>query len=316
MKPDITKPDATLRQHGRRPWYLVPMLCIGAGTLILARADAKEPKMGQAAQQTDSGQAGQHTEKDVNHAAGTAKADSARVTDPRKLGYVLAFHDEFDGTHLDASRWIDSYPDGVRTHSNNEQQYYAPDGYEVRDGRLRLRAERRAMGGMPYTSGMVTTYGKFSQQYGWFEARLRIPRGKGMWPAFWLLPDDKSWPPEIDILEILGHEPDKDYMTNHYKNASGRHEGKGDNYKGPDFSAGYHVFALEWKPDEIIWYVDGVQRYHTTENVPHVPMYVLLNLAVGGDWPGNPDSTTPFPGNMDIDYVRVYHKPTNTAATR
>jgi len=234
--------------------------------------------------------------------------DPTPISDPRKLGYRLTFADEFKGMRLDASKWIDSYPDGVRTHSNHEQQYYAPDGYEVHHGFLRLKAERRHMGGMPYTSGIVTTYGRFAQKYGWFEARLRVPKGQGMWPAFWLLPDDKSWPPEIDILEILGHEPHKVYMTDHYKSAAGKHESKGDSFSGPDFSDGYHTFALEWKPDEIIWYVDGIPRYRTHEDVPSVRMYVLLNLAVGGDWPRNPDNTTPFPASMDINYVRVYTK--------
>jgi beta-glucanase (GH16 family) len=250
----------------------------------------------------------QNVEPGVNHSAAGVRGEAARVTDPRKLGYTLTFDDEFNGAALDRSKWIDSYPDDVRTHSNNEQQYYAPDGYEVGHGLLRLKAERRRMKGMPYTSGIVTTYGKFSQKYGWFEIRARFPKGKGMWPAFWLLPDDKSWPPEIDILEILGHEPNKVYLTNHYKLEDGRHEGKGDSYTGPDFSAGYHTFAVEWKPDEILWYVDGIVRYRTREHVPSVPMYVLVNLAVGGDWPGNPDAATPFPATMDVDYVRVYSK--------
>lgn len=250
-----------------------------------------------------------HVEKDVNHAAVGKKVAAHAVTDPRKLGYKLTFHDEFEGNHLDTHKWIDSYPQNVRTHSNNEQQYYATDGYTVANGHLRLIALRRTMGGMPYTSGMVTSFGKFSQKYGWFEIRARFPHGRGMWPAFWLLPDDRSWPPEIDILEILGHEPDKVYMTNHYKNASGQHEGKGDSFKGPDFSAGFHTFAIDWKPSSMVWYVDGVPRYHTEENVPHTPMYILANLAVGGDWPGNPDVNTPFPGYMDIDYIRAYSLP-------
>ena len=162
------------------------------------------------------------------------------------------------------------------------------------------------MGGMPYTSGMISSYGKFAQQFGWFEIRARFPKGKGMWPAFWLLPPTKDWPPEIDVLEILGHETDKVYMTNHWKNSTGKHEGKGESFKGPDFSAAYHTFAIDWEPDAIIWYVDGVERYKTTENIPAEPMYLLANLAVGGDWPGNPDATTVFPGDMQVDYVRIY----------
>ncbi|MGC8668496.1 MAG: glycoside hydrolase family 16 protein [Chthonomonadales bacterium] len=226
----------------------------------------------------------------------------------RKRGWKLTFHDEFNGDHLDTSKWIDSYPDGVRTHSNNEQQYYAPDGYEVRGGLLRLRAEKRSMGGMPYTSGIVTTYGKFSQMYGWFEIRARFPKGKGFWPAFWLLPADKRWPPEIDVLEILGHEPNKVYMTNHWRDAQGRHLSNGGAWVGPDFSQDFHTFAVDWSPDTIVWYVDGVERFRSSRGVPAMPMYVLVNLAVGGDWPGNPDASTPFPSTMDVDYVRVYRR--------
>jgi beta-glucanase (GH16 family) len=223
-------------------------------------------------------------------------------------GWTLTFHDEFDEKALDTALWIDSYPDNVRTHSNNEQQYYATDGYALEKGLLRLKAERRPMESMPYTSGMVTTYGKFAQQFGWFEIRCRMPKGKGMWPAFWLLPSNKTWPPEIDVLEVLGHETDKVYLTNHYSNAAGKHEGKGGFYKGPDFAAGFHTFAVDWEPSSILWYVDGIERYRTTENIPAEPMYVLANLAVGGDWPGNPDDSTVFPNMMDIDSIRVYKK--------
>ncbi len=83
---------------------------------------------------------------------------------------------------------------------------------------------------------------------------------------------------------------------------------KGDKFVGPDFTKSYHTYAVDWQPNEIVWYVDGVERFHVTENVPSVPMYILANLAVGGDWPGNPDATTPFPSYMDIDYIRVYQK--------
>ena len=134
-----------------------------------------------------------------------------------------------------------------------------------------------------------------------------------MWPAFWLLPADDSWPPEIDVLEILGHEPNIVYTTNHYRNADGKHEGKGDKWLGPDFSSGLHTYAIDWEPGEIVWYVDGVERYHTTANVPKQPMYVLANLAVGGDWPGQPDATTPFPSAMVIEYIRVYEKGSDSA---
>ncbi|HEY3280717.1 MAG TPA: glycoside hydrolase family 16 protein [Armatimonadota bacterium] len=227
---------------------------------------------------------------------------------PKRPGWKLTFSDEFKGGKLDTRKWIDSYPNNVRTHSNNEQQYYATDGYSVSDGQLHLKAEKRAIGGMPYASGMVATYGLFAQQYGWFEISARFPKGKGYWPAFWLLPANKTWPPEIDILEILGHEPNRVYMTNHWRTQSGEHKSKGGSYVGPDFSTGFHSFAVEWKPDEILWYVDGTQRFASKEGIPSEPMYLIANLAVGGDWPGMPDATTEFPKSMDVDYIRVYQR--------
>ena len=227
-----------------------------------------------------------------------------------KPGWTLTFNDEFDGTALDTTKWMDQYWHG-RTHSNNEQQYYAPDGYGVADGRLCFTAEQREMGGMPYTSGMVTSFESFSQQYGWFEIRARFPKGQGLWPAFWLLPATKEWPPEIDILEILGHETDKVYFSTHWTNdviGPENHQFKTGDWVGPDFSADFHTFAVEWQADLCVWYVDGVERYRSVAGIPDEPMYVIANLAVGGDWPGMPDATTPFPSSMDIDYIRVYQR--------
>lgn len=224
-----------------------------------------------------------------------------------KPGWKRVFGDEFDGDRLDTKKWQDAYPGGVRTHSNNERQYYAPDGYQVSGGLLRLRAEKRTMGNMPYTSGMVTSFGAFAQKYGWWEIRAKMPQGKGLWPAFWLLPANKSWPPEIDVFEILAHEPNKVYFTNHWRNpATGKHVYKNAHFVGPDFSRDFHTFAAEWRPGEIIWYVDGIEHHRARAHVPARPMYVLANLAVGGDWPGNPDASTVFPSTMDIDYIHVY----------
>ncbi len=228
----------------------------------------------------------------------------------KKAGWKLMFADEFNGTKLNTARWIDTYPGGDRTHynANNEKQYYATDGWRVGRGNMRFIAERRTIQNKEFTSGMVSSFGKFSQKFGWFEMRAQIPKGQGMWPAFWLLPADGGWPPEIDVMETLGHQPTTVYMTNHYKKVDGKHEGKGDKFVGPDYTAGFHTYAVDWQPNEIVWYVDGVERYRTKDNVPSVPMYILANLAVGGDWPGNPDATTTFPSYMDIDYIRVYQK--------
>jgi len=239
------------------------------------------------------------------HSAMKHSTHAAAAKSPwAKPGWVLTFHDEFDGDSLDTNRWIDSYPGGVRTHNNNEQEYYSPHGYAVSGGQLHLIGRNQPEGGMPYSSGMVTSWDHFAQTYGWFEIRCRVPAGKGMWPAFWLLPAHGGWPPEIDVLEILGHEPDKVYMTNHWFDNG--HQSHGESWTGPDFSASFHTFAVDWEPGTIVWYVDGVERARSTAGVPSEPMFVLANLAVGGDWPGMPDSTTHFPASMDIDYIRVY----------
>lgn len=226
--------------------------------------------------------------------------------------YELSFSDEFDGSKLDAGKWIDQYPDHWgRFHGNNEQQYYAPDSHEIRDGKLILRAQKRALPvarGRPYTSAMIASQPHFVQTYGWWEMRAKFPAGKGLWPAFWLLPADKSWPPEIDVMEILGHDVRTLHMTFHRKPAApGRMVSTSKSWAGPDFTRDFHTFALEWKAGELIWHVDGVERArYAGADVPAVPMYCIANLAVGGDWPGLPDASTPFPSTMEIDYVRVY----------
>ena len=127
-------------------------------------------------------------------------------------------------------------------------------------GHLFLSSVReRQMGGMPYTSGMVTSFESFSQQFGWFEIRARFPRGQGLWPAFWLLPITKAWPPEIDVLEILGHQTNVVYFTTHWSNetTASSHQFKTGSFVGPDFAEDFHTFALEWNADEMIWLVVG-----------------------------------------------------------
>ena len=225
-------------------------------------------------------------------------------------GWKLTFDDEFGGDSLDLQKWNPNDPWGFER--NNELQAYVKDAFEVKGGILRIKAEKRgavyAGKQRAYTSGMMTTHGKFSQEYGRFEIRCRAPNGKGMWPAFWLLPEPLSWPPEIDVLEILGHEPDKLYMTHHFNNDLKVHGSHGGSWKGPDFSAGFHEFAVEWSAQKIVWFVDGVERFRSEQNIPQTKMYLLVNLAVGGDWPGAPDENTPFPNALEVDYVRVYEK--------
>lgn len=231
------------------------------------------------------------------------------------LGWKLTFQEEFEGERLDRSKWNTDFQ-GRRT-NDPELQYYATDAFEVARGRLRIRASRRAGEGKAYTSGMITSADHFSQKYGYFEIRARVPRGRGLWSAFWLLPqvDDRSdpdwwkpqWPKEIDVLEHLGHEPDKVYFSNHWLDPQGEHASRTESWTGPDFSADEHTFAVQWEPGQCIWYVDGVERARMRDGVPDVPMFVLANLAVGG-WAGEPAAATDFPASLEIDYIRVFQR--------
>lgn len=223
---------------------------------------------------------------------------------PKLRGWYLVWHDEFEANELDKSKWRIEDAALVK---NNELQYYSPDEVYVHDGVLTLRSRQREMGGRAYTSGLVETKGKFSFQYGRVEVRAKLPRTKGMWPAHWMMPENGGWPPEIDIMELIGSFPKKVHMTNHYgKWPHNRYDTA--TYTGPDFTGGFHIFALEWEAGEIRWYIDGVQRFAVTRHIPQEPFYVILNTAVGGTMPSNPDNTTVFPQYHDIDYVRVYLK--------
>ena len=158
----------------------------------------------------------------------------------------------------------------------------------------------RALSGFRYTSGLITTQPSFSQTYGYFEMRAKLPRGKGVWPAFWLLPSDLGWPPEIDVMESIG-DPAFVWTTAHSKvdkTPGVKHQ------VAPDV---FHTFAVSWDAKQIVWFVDGreVNRQPTPPDM-HKPMYLLANVAVGGDWPGAPDASTTFPARMSIDYIRAY----------
>jgi beta-glucanase (GH16 family) len=244
----------------------------------------------------------------------------ACVAPPPGTGWRLAFDDEFDGTTLDTGKWHTCFwwaTDTCSIESNNELELYTRDEVSVQNGYLRLRAEKRDMVGWNgklyhYTSGMVMTGGRkdvippgFTFTYGYMEARVRVPAGKGLWPAFWTLPASYTYPPEIDMTEILGDSTTVTHMHYHYSGTD-----VGSTWTGPDFSTGWHTFAADWEPGQIIWYVDGVERFRYTNSstVTSSPMYVLLNLAVGGDWPGAPDASTVFPAYYDVDFVRIWQK--------
>ncbi len=230
----------------------------------------------------------------------------AAATAHAQDGWTPTFTEEFDGTGIDTTRWNTS----VQHNYNGELQTYVDSALLVQDGFLRVSATMTTS--IPYTSGWIDTQGKFSQLYGYFEIRCKMPAGQGFWPAFWLLPEDGSWPPEIDVVEFLGHDPNTVYFTNHWTDSSGAPaftDPPGFLSGTSDFTGAYHVFAIEWNPLQILWYVDGSLVFFSTQGVPATPMYVIADLAVGGTWPGSPDGTTVFPGEFDIDYIRVFIKP-------
>jgi MYXO-CTERM domain-containing protein len=229
-----------------------------------------------------------------------------------KPGWELTFQDEFDGTAVDLGRWKPRYKWGEAI-INSELQAYVDDAFVVQDGILSIVAKHEsgqyAGQTLEYRSGVICSL--HEQTYGYFEARVKVPKGQGYWPAFWLLgavgtPNVN----EIDILELLGHQTNTAYMTVHWGESYGAgHESDGSSFVGPDFSEGFHVFAVEWDESAIRWSIDGLERFtHSGDGVADVPMYLILNLAVGGGWPGAPDSTTVFPGSFQIDYVRAYRK--------
>lgn len=215
----------------------------------------------------------------------------------------LIWNDEFNGDKLDEAKWR---AEDAALVKNNEAQYYSPGEVSVKDGLLTIRSRKASMGGREYVSGLVETLGKFSKTYGRFEVRAKLPRGQGIWPAHWLLPDNGTWPPEIDFMEMLGHQPHKIYMSHHW--VSDGHKMKVANFDGPDFSEGFHTFMVQWEPQRIEWFIDGVKRHMVSNEIPRTPMRLILNTAVGGNWPGYPDKTTQFPQFHQIDYVRVYER--------
>jgi beta-glucanase (GH16 family) len=229
----------------------------------------------------------------------------------------LAFNDDFNGTDLPDNKWNRCYPSAQPNGCSNppEQQWYQSKNVSVSDGLLHLTAKKESVNGFPYTSGMVTTgpleknagqKNNFAFKYGYVEARVKVPKGQGLWPAFWLLPADGTGPPEIDLMEVLGNDTKTSYATVHWaldqasKSMTTIHD--------TDFADGFHTVGIRWNKNAIEWFYDGqrVKRFVGTDQIPHEQMFLLANLAVGGEWPGNANSTTPFPADYQVDWVKVW----------
>ncbi len=258
-------------------------------------------------------------------------AASARA----QTGWTLAWADEFNGpagSPVDTTRW--AFDVGGGGWGNNELEYYTDSTRNASTdgaGSLRITAVKETLarkvarcwyGQCQYTSARIKTKAKFEQAYGRFEARLKLPYGQGIWPAFWMLGadiDTVGWPAcgEIDIMENIGREPSMVHGTLHGPGYSGA-SGVGGGYTLPAgrFADDFHTFAVEWEPNVVRWYVDGqLYQTRTPADLPagsrwvfDHPFFMLLNVAVGGNWPGSPDASTVFPQTMLVDYVRVYRR--------
>ena len=245
--------------------------------------------------------------KDVN----ASSENSSANTDPRAVSYQLLWSDDFNGNSVNQANW--SFETGAGGWGNNEKQYYQPDNATVADGNLIITAKKQSVGGAPYTSARMITRGKKEYTYGRFEARIKLPQGQGQWPAFWMLGANigsVGWPKcgEIDIMEnvntnsqVLG--------TIHWFDQAYAYYGGNTNTSPQN----YHVYRVDWTPTAIKWYVDDVQFHEANiansingTDEFHRPFFLLLNMAIGGNLPGQTIDESRLPAKMYVDYVKVY----------
>ena len=242
---------------------------------------------------------------------------------------TLVWSDEFEGAQLDAETWFFATGDGTEKGipggwGNNELQYYLPDSAQLADGVLSITARRETVEGLNYTSARIGTEDRFAFKYGRIEASIKLPKGQGLWPAFWMLPQDTpygTWAAsgEIDIVETVnldGSGNDEIFGTLHFGGEVPANNRAGETYApSADITSEFHTYAVEWDEFEIRWYFDdtlyAMQNVWSSTAAAYPapfdqPFHLLLNLAVGGNFPGSPDGTTVFPATMGVDWVRVY----------
>ena len=235
-------------------------------------------------------------------------------------GWKMVFADEFGGDCLDETKWSTTMEfigtHGQRYHNEYYLSYTCDEEVVVREGKLRLRTDRRTVEGaetptmFDFTQGLVSSHDKFSFTNGYVEIRAKYPGGKGLWPCLWLMPQHQGWPPEFDIAEYYGGQ-----KTMHHGLAHGElRDSRWDSFwdKNSDFESDFHVFGLEWMPGRAVWSVDGlVRKTITADYVPNVPMYLILSNSISSIFgpSGAPDEKTVFPNEFQIDYVRVYQAP-------
>lgn len=234
---------------------------------------------------------------------------------------TLVWSDEFNGSAVNEGDWNFEIGRGTNGWGNQELQYYRKENTSLANGILTITARKENYRGASYTSSRLTTMGKKFWKYGRIEMRADLPRGQGIWPAFWTLGENfatDGWPHsgEIDIMEMIGGgemRDDTSYGVLHWAGADGGHLwlGESNTIDPGELGDGYHTYSIVWDPQGISWFVDGVQFHYmnitgSTMTEFHAPHFILINLAVGGVWPGYPDANTVFPQEYKIDYIRVY----------
>lgn len=250
-----------------------------------------------------------------------------------RADWQLSWSDDFSGSTINTNHWTFDIGNGNNGWGNRELEYYTsrPQNAYVADGMLHIVARQEAYLGKDYTSAKLTTRGLFSQKYGRFEFYARLPQGKGYWPALWMMPEHAAYGPwaasgEIDIMENRGANPAKIFGTIHFGGTSPHNT----HSHGPPFAfppgdsvTNFHLYAVEWTTNAISWYVDNhlyetqtnwwssSSREHPGDRNPFPapfdqPFHIIMNLAIGGDFGGNPDGTSVFPGEMQVKYVRTY----------
>lgn len=232
-------------------------------------------------------------------AAKGARAGTSGPASIENSGWALKFAEEFDGAALNYTKWS---PHAPGTLGLGGVQTWIPEAIEVSGGEAHIVARASRTG---YTSGIITTFGTFAQTYGRFEIRFRMPAGRGLEPLFRLLPVPLQETPSIDVMNAIGSEPTRALFANRWGDARTDRDYSG-SYQVANLSTGFHTASVEWDADQIVWTVDGVERFHSFDGVPHQPMFLEVSLAVGTERAGAPDDQTRFPAVLDIDYVRVF----------
>lgn len=262
-------------------------------------------------------------EKSINVEVEVAISDEGYKTELTHEGYALVWNDEFTETTLNSENW--KHETGGGGWGNHELEYYQAANTKVKDGYLTITAKKESAGGMSYTSSRIVSAGKKDFKYGRIDIRAILPKGQGLWPALWMLGSSIGNPPwpacgEIDIMEMIGGSGRENtvYGTPHWSDPNGNHASLNSNHEvvlsSGTFADKFHVFTIIWTDTRIDWYMDDVKFGSGINTTPsdltefNEKFFFIMNVAVGGDWPGSPNSSTVFPQRMVVDYVRVFQE--------